>query len=294
MLITGHRQIFDMVPLCAHRHICRQTDILRNPRILISSRNACPNLTIMRVCVQHSVLHFIRGRQHSHGKGVLVVCNPNTMSVFLCPRSQPSNGALICAGVVGKLPKGFRPLLDNCLPRRKTKAICREGGEHKRRNWCVSLLPTSPSLSPALSLRCHQLDGCGLIIDREREREGQQLPRLLSPELPSSEQFSLCAAPRDEFAGNGQVRSPLREMIDSRPPLSCKRRCNCFQRRGHMSSSPPSRRMDVCVGGTRARELSAVTGGTGRGAGGRGRASPTSKKTTASWANAAAALQMFG
>ena len=178
-----------------------------------------------------------------------------------------------------------------CPVGKQRRSVEREENTNVEIGACLS-----PPTSPALSLRCHQLDGCGLIIDREREREGQQLPRLLSPELPSSEQFSLCAAPRDEFAGNGQVRSrsPLREMIDSRPPLSCKRRCNCFQRRGHMSSSPPSRRMDVCVGGTRARELSAVTGGTGRGAGGRGRASPTSKKTTASWANAAAALQMFG
>ena len=49
MLTTGHRQIFDIVPLCAHRQTYRQTDILTCCRILISSRYACPIVTIMRV-----------------------------------------------------------------------------------------------------------------------------------------------------------------------------------------------------------------------------------------------------
>ena len=49
MLTTGHRGNFDILPLCIHRQTYRQTDTLQCPRMLISSRCACPVVTILRV-----------------------------------------------------------------------------------------------------------------------------------------------------------------------------------------------------------------------------------------------------
>ena len=66
---------------------------------------------------------------------------------------------------VGKLPKGFRSSSSVivCPLEKQRRSRAERGSED---------CPTQTQKLVRVSLRCHQLDGCGLIIDSERGREG--------------------------------------------------------------------------------------------------------------------------
>ena len=100
--------------------------------------------------------------------------------------------------------KGF-VLLDNCLPRWKNKGGRgrgrwrgekggREGGppDHKRRNWCVSLLPHST---------VNWMAAGSLSTERERERGAAAAQTLVARTSVVGKQFSLCGARRGLRAG---------------------------------------------------------------------------------------------
>ena len=140
---------------------------------------------------------------------------------------------------VGKLPKGFRSSSSVivCPLEKQRRSRAERGSED---------CPTQTQKLVRVSLRCHQLDGCGLIIDSERGREGG------GGSCPDSCRQNFRRRngdARPALGGAGALASPLREIIVSPPSDPA----NGDSAVSSDEDTCPPLLLRMCVGGTPSR-----------------------------------------
>ena len=142
---------------------------------------------------------------------------------------------------VGKLPKGFRSSSSVivCPLEKQRRSRAERGSED---------CPTQTQKLVRVSLRCHQLDGCGLIIDSEGEG-GRRKEAAAAAQTLVARTSVVGTEMRGQGArGAGALASPLREMI-----VSPSDPANGDSAVSSDEDTCPPLLLRMCVGGTLSR-----------------------------------------